>query len=450
MRPYLPADAVHRHAENDRVLVVNPATRRWVATNQAGWSLLKLCDGSRSIDDICSDFEAPPDRRALIDNTLRGLLAAGVIRLEGDASKDARPSCGCEGPRSLHLEITNRCNLQCVHCYVSAGRKEPDELTFSEICAIVDEFARMSTGTPGPVAITGGEARLRPDCLEVIGHCRGLGLDTVLFTDAVGMPSAFAAQLAVLGARAQVSLDGPDPGTNDPVRGKGTYSRIVAGIQTLLDHGLGPTMTLFVTLTRGSVDRAMELVEQAEKWGLGRIHFSQLNGQGRAKRDWTSMAPTTAQWISFGNLMRKRTSIRTRITGNVYGGLQLDENHFPMMKCQIPSSPRIDCQGNVYPCQLFAEKQHRIGNIRVSSLSEILSSSQTFSVAEAASARSDQIDRCRSCDWKALCYSGCPGHAYSEFGTLLHEDSLCDVRLHWFAQTASEILAAADVSNEAV
>ncbi|MCH8270797.1 MAG: radical SAM protein, partial [Planctomycetes bacterium] len=258
--------------------------------------------------------------------------------------------------------------------------------------------------------------------------------------DAVEMPVMFVARLADLKAYVQVSLDGPDPGTNDPIRGVGTFDKIIAGIDLLLAHGFGPRMRLFVALTQQSIGRARRLVDYADDRGIDSIYFSQLNNQGRAKSVWNQLAPTTAQWVRFGTDFLRLKPHRTEVRGNVFGGLDVTRGLFPRMRCEIPSAPRIDCVGNVYPCQLFVEAEHRIGNIRKESLSEILNGSRVRELADRCSARSREIDRCKSCKWRTLCHSGCPGHAYSDFGTLTHEDSLCDVRLYWFEAGARKIL----------
>lgn len=422
--------------------MINPETRCWTVTDDHGYTLLTACDGTRTPREVARYLAARDGEVAVVFKHIATLVKRGLLLPDrATHAAGAATPCMCDGPTSLHLEITNRCNLKCVHCYVAAGKVKPDELTYGEICAVVDDFKNMfKNDVLGPVAITGGEARLRPDCLDIIAYCRQQGFKTVLFSDAVGLKRDFVEELARLGAWIQVSLDGPDAQSNDPIRGKGTFDAITRGIDLLLSNGFGPRMTLFVTLTRRSIDRASELVQYADDRGIRFINFSQLNDQGRAKGQWAEMSPTAEQWVRFGAETADRPTKHVYVKGNLFGGLDRSAGLFPKMRCSIPSSPRIDCTGNVYPCQLFVEPEHRLGNVRNHRLSELLRSEKTRETAAACSSRAARIERCRSCDWQPLCHSGCPGHAYSQFGTLWHEDALCDVRLYWFEAAAREIL----------
>ena len=50
---------------------------------------------------------------------------------------------GLDAPICLTWEMTYACNLRCVHCLSSSGRRAPDELTTAEARALLDERAAM-------------------------------------------------------------------------------------------------------------------------------------------------------------------------------------------------------------------------------------------------------------------------------------------------------------------
>ena len=50
---------------------------------------------------------------------------------------------GLDAPICLTWELTYACNLACVHCLSSSGRRDPDELSTAECKALIDEFEQM-------------------------------------------------------------------------------------------------------------------------------------------------------------------------------------------------------------------------------------------------------------------------------------------------------------------
>ena len=75
---------------------------------------------------------------------------------------------GLDAPICLTWELTYACNLACIHCLSSSGRRDPHELNTSEARAVIDELARLQVFY---VNIGGGEPTIRPDFFELIEYC---------------------------------------------------------------------------------------------------------------------------------------------------------------------------------------------------------------------------------------------------------------------------------------
>ena len=74
---------------------------------------------------------------------------------------------GLDAPICLTWELTYACNLSCVHCLSSSGRRDPGELSTAECRALIDEFERMQVFY---VNIGGGEPTVRPDFWELVDY----------------------------------------------------------------------------------------------------------------------------------------------------------------------------------------------------------------------------------------------------------------------------------------
>src|SRR5215217_3745398 len=74
---------------------------------------------------------------------------------------------GLDAPICLTWELTYACNLSCVHCLSSSGRRDPRELNTAEARNVIDELERMQVFY---VNIGGGEPTVRKDFWELVEY----------------------------------------------------------------------------------------------------------------------------------------------------------------------------------------------------------------------------------------------------------------------------------------
>ena len=187
-------------------------------------------------------------------------------------------------PHRLHLNVTEQCNLRCVHCYWDEYGAHP-EPSLSQIDAILQSFKRFSEsyGERGrhTVTIGGGEPTLRKDLEEIIALAVQRGFDVRLVTNAVNVDDARALSLAAAGLKVvQVSLDGATQATHDRVRGHRAWARTMggiaafgkAGIMQVLSYGLLPGINL---------GEAPALLDLAEQLGVAGVKYARPVEEGQ-------------------------------------------------------------------------------------------------------------------------------------------------------------------------
>jgi radical SAM protein with 4Fe4S-binding SPASM domain len=139
------------------------------------------------------------------------------------------------------LEVTQRCNLRCVHCYcrleASDQRALADELDIDTIRRIVDQAAEMGTLS---LTLTGGEPLLRPDLLDIYDYIKSKGILPVLFTNGTLLTSRIAEHLAEYPPLfVEVSIYGMSRETYERITGvPGSHERCMRGIRELTDRGI--------------------------------------------------------------------------------------------------------------------------------------------------------------------------------------------------------------------
>lgn len=160
-------------------------------------------------------------------------------------------------PLSAMVEIADRCNEACVHCYQVHGQK--GELSTEEWKGVFDDLADMGVFL---LTISGGEATLRKDLLELIAHARSRSFAVKLYTNGLTMTAAVASQLGALGVmEVQISLYSHDATTHDEVtRVPGSFERTVEAARHLRAAGIAVVLkTPLMTMNASGIDDYVRL-----------------------------------------------------------------------------------------------------------------------------------------------------------------------------------------------
>lgn len=131
--------------------------------------------------------------------------------------------------RYLELQITNRCNLRCKHCFV--GMDKSQNLAFEKIQKVLKEFEQLQGLR---VLITGGEPLLHPEFEKINNFIKELAIRKILFTNGVLLNDKTLKNLNV--EEIQISLDGMKRG-HEILRGKGTFEKTLQAIKKATDYG---------------------------------------------------------------------------------------------------------------------------------------------------------------------------------------------------------------------
>jgi sulfatase maturation enzyme AslB (radical SAM superfamily) len=140
------------------------------------------------------------------------------------------------------------CNLACRHCFVSCSptNHTHEMMRLEEVLPYLEEGARLGVKE---YYFTGGEPFLNPELEAILAATLEVGPATVL-TNGLLLDHRRCSRLRALAESSRysldvrVSLDGWDAATNDPIRGEGTFERIVEGVLALHRAGLDPVVTV--------------------------------------------------------------------------------------------------------------------------------------------------------------------------------------------------------------
>ncbi len=176
--------------------------------------------------------------------------------------------------------MTNRCNLKCVHCYAEATTQTAEgELTTEEAKRFIDDVAEYNA----PVLLfSGGEPFMRDDLFELARYAKSLGLRPVISTNGTLITEEKARLAKEAGIMyIGVSLDGLKD-VNDKFRGvDGAFDRAVEGMKNCLK--VGQKTGLRFTITKHNRDDLEGVLLKLKEIGVSRCCVYHLDYTGRGK-----------------------------------------------------------------------------------------------------------------------------------------------------------------------
>ena len=200
---------------------------------------------------------------------------------------------GLDAPICLTWELTYACNLACVHCLSSSGKRDPRELSTAQCKAIIDELMRMQVFY---VNIGGGEPTIRPDFWELVDYATDHHVGVKFSTNGVRITPEVAARLAASDyVDVQISLDGATAEVNDAVRGAGSFDMAVRALENLAAAGFSDAK-ISVVVTRHNVGQLDDFKVLADRYGAT-LRITRLRPSGRGADVWDELHPTAAQQV---------------------------------------------------------------------------------------------------------------------------------------------------------
>jgi mycofactocin radical SAM maturase len=305
---------------------------------------------------------------------------------------------GLEAPICLTWEITYGCNLRCVHCLSSSGRRRRDELTTEEAERLIDEWAEMKVFY---INVGGGEPMSRPDFFRLMDYALGRGIGVKFSTNGTLIDDRAADWIASRDyLDVQISLDGVSAETNDPVRGTGSYARARRAMDRLAARRVGFKINTVVTRHNvASLDELLALANEAR----AELRLTRLRPTGRGGDVWEDLRPTHAQnHVLYEWLLRHREVL----TGDSF--FHLSAYGEPVEGLNMCGAGRIVCcvdpVGEVYACPFMLAPEFSAGNVRqMGGFSGVWRGAPLF-----AHLRDWETGGgCQNCGAFQLCHGGC-------------------------------------------
>jgi mycofactocin biosynthetic radical S-adenosylmethionine protein MftC len=307
---------------------------------------------------------------------------------------------GLTSPICLTWELTYACNLACVHCLSSSGRRDPRELTTAECQAVIDTLRRMQVFY---VNIGGGEPTVRPDFWDLVDYATVRQVGVKFSTNGIRLDAPAARRLAASDyTDVQISLDGATADVNDAVRGTGSYETATRAMASLAAAGFRG-FKISVVVTRHNVSQLDAFKKIADDHGA-QLRLTRLRPSGRGADVWPELHPTAAQQRELYDWLAAHGE--QVLTGDSF--FHLSPYGKPLPGLNMCGAGRVVCLidpvGDVYACPFAIHENFLAGSVRQpGGFEAVWRESPLF-----AELRQPQTGgTCRSCGSFDSCRGGC-------------------------------------------
>ena len=300
---------------------------------------------------------------------------------------------------SLQFELSSRCNERCIHCYIPNEKKNHGfDMPLAKVKSLVDEFAAMG-GIH--VTLSGGEAFLHKDIVEIAEYCREKDLKISILSNLIAITDEQIERLKKVNlSLIQVSLYSMDPEIHDFITTvKGSFARSKASIEKLVAADIPVQISCpLMKANRYGYDKVLDYAKslkikaQTDYIMMARADLDTENLANRLSLEETEevLRDIIEHDIQYKNETLKQKPISEEIKFNL-------ERFKKQPVCGVGyDNCCITANGDVYPCAGWQD--YVLGNVYRQSLAEIWENSER--IKELRKITQASFPQCLECEAK--------------------------------------------------
>jgi radical SAM protein with 4Fe4S-binding SPASM domain len=335
-----------------------------------------------------------------------------------------------DGQRKALVKITDRCDLHCAHCFVSATRLGADMPAAALNPAVMSRFADARVAN---VTLTGGEPFVHPELLQFAKTFVASGMDVTICTNGVAVTELAIQRLQELGrVRVNVSLDGGTEGSHGRFRGdRGSFKTTMSNTRKLAAAGLLKGI-LCTPNALGTPDEYADLYGLAAELGADYFLMNPLSSFGRGIKTRRRLEADVRLMMQ----TQAAVAIRVNRTDGPEGVfVRFPQQAGPLSPCIAGDILYVFVNGDVTVCPylVFAahnpRSQHSVAEFVVGNLFEddhIAAKLDDYKLEERYALGNNAS--CKSCDLDGSCGKGCPAAVITAGGRIGELDAeVCPV-----------------------
>lgn len=428
MKFYLDSDIVITPIGQNQYNIRNNSNGSEITIDEAGMDFFKEIDfrpssKSEILKKISAKFEDAPVEEMSNDLTefLNFLTNTGFVH------------CIKEDLQKLQINLTEKCNERCIHCYIPQEKRiRGGVLNYELILELIDQLCEMGGNE---VVLSGGEALLHPNLGQIVEYAAAKGCDISILSNLSLLDDNLLSIIRKHQVEIQVSLYSTNEDVHDAItRRQGSCRKTMEAIENLRRYDIPVTISCIVMKTNkddftGVLDFGKQIGANVQcNCGLNMdLDFNDKNLSNRLTCDEVRdfYIKLFNHQLKLGN---NSFTLRIHDISSMKGSPSWYQKQYPCS--EIHYSCSINGNGDVCPCGSFG---YVMGNIKIKSLKEIwneaILNDRIFQLLN------EDMGLCASCKDYEYCYV-CPSVKYNSG----HGDfAAIDTYMCRVAQIASEV-----------
>lgn len=273
--------------------------------------------------------------------------------------------------KKVFLDTTNRCNAECLYCFVNAEKTKLDtELNEDQIIKIINILHENNVNA---ISFGGGEPFLK-DMVKIINSVPS-SVNLSITTNGTIINHDIIECLIKNKVKVTISLDSINEEEFNKIRKGISLKKVIENIRLISETKLVDFLSIRSTVTKYNIDNLRSLILFCDKEGIKKLKINSTNNFGRA---------TVNQQIipNFDNFMQKLSALRDFcFKEDFMTSVELPIDKYLKREKSICSLGKesfyINAQGYVYPCA-FSEGNLNMGNILFETYNDILCNLSKF------------------------------------------------------------------------
>ncbi len=325
----------------------------------------------------------------------------------------------------IQWHITNLCNLRCQHCYQDdfSKRNDLDWAGLKKVCDNLLDTMREWDKT-ACIHLTGGEPLLKPELFPLLNHLDQHSMVEELGIITNGLPIDRETMKRLSGfsklRKIKISLDGGNAETNDSIRQKGTFDKVMKNIP-LIKREERFEIILMLTAMKRNFRSLLSLFKLCQDLGIDGLIIERFIPLGRGRESLDEVL-SKEEWKEMIGMLSDFISTEEEHSFFPYQAFQISFTGEEPELLGAPCVIGVDgfCimpEGNVFPCRRFPVS---IGNLLETPLKQIWEESDML---EKLRKKENLKGKCGSCEMGEC--RGCRSLALALTGDYLGEDPHC-------------------------